>query len=108
MIFRWSDPISDQPAGEYGSTMDHRLEAYVADCCYGCQEARALAHDISTRFPDLAVQIIDLDEPGAERPSAVFAVPTYLLDGELLWLGNPSREEAAQHIANILKEIEET
>lgn len=84
--------------------MDHCLEVYVANYCYGCTEARALANELSTRFPDLDVAIVDLDQPGVERPSAVFAVPTYLLDGQLLWLGNPLREDAMQHIVNVLEE----
>lgn len=84
--------------------MDHRLEVYVASYCYGCDEARALAGVIADRFPDLHVDVVDLDDPESERPSAVFAVPTYLLDGELLWLGNPRREDATQRIADFLQE----
>lgn len=87
--------------------MDHRLEVYVADHCYGCTEARALAKEVATRFPALDVEIINLDQLGTKRPSEVFAVPTYLLDGELLWLGNPSREDAVQDIANFLKQSQE-
>ncbi|MFQ5855850.1 MAG: thioredoxin family protein [Anaerolineae bacterium] len=83
--------------------MDHRLEAYVADGCYGCGEARAIAKEISTRFPELQVDIINLDDPKAERPFSVFAVPTFLLNGELLWLGNPQREDAVQQIAAFLQ-----
>jgi len=81
----------------------HRLEAYISDDCYGCGEARAIAEEISTRFPNLEVQIISLDAPEAQRPSAVFAVPTFLLNGELLWLGNPRRQDAVQQIADLLK-----
>lgn len=88
--------------------MNHRLEVYVADFCYGCMEARALANEVSTQFPEIEVAIIDLNEPGAERPDAVFAVPTYLLDGELLWLGNPPREDAVQHFVNLLEKDRET
>ncbi len=83
--------------------MNYRLEIYVADCCYGCTEARALADSISTRFPGLQVEVISLAAPGTERPASVFAVPTYLLNGELLWLGNPRREDAIAEIQSILE-----
>ena len=84
--------------------MNHRLEAYISESCYGCGEARAIAQEISTRFPDLQVEVINLDDPDVECPPAVFAVPTFLLNGELLWLGNPPRSDAVQQIANFLQE----
>lgn len=84
--------------------MKHLLEIYTADCCYGCKEARALAEEISKQFPHLQVETVNLDKPGTERPAAVFAVPTYLLDGELLWLGNPHREDAIQQITTVLED----
>lgn len=84
--------------------MSHRLEIYVADYCYGCTEAHALAGSISAQFPELQVEVISLAAPGTERPASVFAVPTYLLNGELLWLGNPRREDAIGEIQNILED----
>lgn len=84
--------------------MNHRLEAYISDDCYGCGEAREIAREISARFPNLEVEIVSLDSPEAERPSAMFAVPTFLLNGELLWLGNPRREDAVQQVADLLQE----
>lgn len=82
--------------------MGHRLDVYLADGCYGCAEARALADNISTQFPGLQVEIFNLDDPDTERPTSVFAVPTFLLDGELLWLGNPRREDALTQLTNYL------
>lgn len=87
--------------------MNHHLQAYVSEGCHGCGEARAIAQEISTRFPDLHVEVINLDESGARRPSAVFAVPTFLLNGELLWLGNPHRKDAVEQIASFLQEDQE-
>jgi alkyl hydroperoxide reductase subunit AhpF len=88
--------------------MNHRLEAYVSEDCYGCGEAREIARELSVRFPDLRVEVIDVDASGIERPPAVFAVPSFLLNDELLWLGNPRREDAVQQIANFLQEAQET
>ncbi len=79
------------------------LEVYVADWCPGCEEAREMAQMMATLFPKLQVQVIDIDEPGREIPASVFAIPTYLLNGEVLWLGNPHREEAIAHIRSLLQ-----
>ena len=87
-----------------GTSMRHlSLKVYVADWCPGCEEAREMARMMSALFPNLQVQIIDIDEPATEIPASVFAIPTYLLNGELLWLGNPRREEAIARIHSLLE-----
>lgn len=66
------------------------LEIYVAPGCLGGDAARRLAGLAQgLGLADLEVRLIDLGDPGATRPAAVFAVPTYLLDGRVLSLGNP-------------------
>ncbi len=88
--------------------MKHFLQIYVSDCCPGSNEARAMAQMMSATFPELRVQVINLDQPGTQVPMTVFATPTYLLDGELLWLGNPRREEAIDCIHTLLNLHRET
>jgi hypothetical protein len=67
------------------------LEIVVAGACLGCGDARMLAELLmNANPPGLSVRLIDLDVPGAVRPAAVFAVPTYVLDGKILSLGNPA------------------
>lgn len=83
--------------------MQLSLEVYVADWCPSCEEAREIARMVAARFSKLQVQVIDIDEPETEVPAMVFAIPTYLLNGELLWLGNPRREEAVEHIHTLLQ-----
>lgn len=74
-----------------GSTEARRLlEIYVAGGCIGCETARRIVSDLRARsLPGLDVRLIDLHAPGAVRHPAVFAVPTYLLDGRVISLGNP-------------------
>lgn len=75
-----------------------RLEIVVAPDCLGCEQARAIAAEVRARFPGVDV---DLIEVGRERPvpAIVFATPTYLLDGVVVSLGNPSREHLAELIS---------
>ncbi|MDP9473594.1 MAG: hypothetical protein M3Q71_23525 [Chloroflexota bacterium] len=66
------------------------LEIYVAPGCLGCETAHGLAAMVRDLAPpEFEVRLIDLSEPDAIRPPAVFAVPTYLLDGRVISLGNP-------------------
>jgi hypothetical protein len=74
------------------------LDVVVAPDCRGCEEARVVASEIRRRFPDLRVNLIELDgrQPPPER---VVATPTYLLDGTVVSLGNPRLAEKEGVIA---------
>lgn len=67
-----------------------RLDIYVTPECFGCAQARQLVDDLRRcHLSAVEVNLIDLSDPAVVRPAAVFAVPTYLLDGQILSLGNP-------------------
>lgn len=69
------------------------LEVYVVADCFGCDRARELVAWLAAmNLPQLDVRLIHLDEHGTARPPAVFAVPTYLLNGRVLSLGNPDEQ----------------
>lgn len=66
------------------------LEIYIAPDCFGCETARNLARAVqSLARADLEVRLLDLSNPAVIRPASVFAVPTYVLDGRVISLGNP-------------------
>ena len=66
------------------------LDIYVLPGCFGYDRARQLANDVRRcRLPGVEVSLIDLSDPATVRPEPVFAVPTYLLNGRVLSLGNP-------------------
>jgi hypothetical protein len=73
--------------------MQIKLEVYVDQACPGCDYARGLAEQVRERMPEVDVVVVDLSKPQANRPEEVFAVPTYLLDGKTLSLGNPGLEQ---------------
>ena len=67
-----------------------RLDIYIDDCCETCDHARQIAEHVRERMPQVEVNLIELT---GDKPDSVFAVPTYLLDGATLFLGNPSEAE---------------
>ncbi|MCP4428174.1 MAG: hypothetical protein GY803_27110 [Chloroflexi bacterium] len=71
------------------------LRVYVADDCWSCLETRRITTDIASQFPEVAVELLALDDA---PPDDVFAVPTYLLNGRVIFLGNPTREELSQKL----------
>ena len=69
------------------------LDVYLSSHCFGCSEARRLAAAAERRFPRLRVRVVDLDREPAARPEQLVAVPTYMLDGQVIALGNPRQRD---------------
>ena len=78
------------------------LVVVISGHCPQCTEAVEIAHRVALEFPALAVQIVHLDRPRTVKPEAVFAVPTYLLDQRIIWLGNPSMDEIRKRLSSVL------
>ena len=47
-------------------------------------------------FPEATVELVDIQ--GSPLPEYVFAVPTYVLNGRVISLGNPTRQELSQKL----------
>jgi alkyl hydroperoxide reductase subunit AhpF len=74
--------------------MPNALDVYVSSECPNCGEAARLAEEAAVRYPDVVVRVIDLDQlDGNPPPDPVVAVPTYLLNGRVVSLGNPYPED---------------
>lgn len=73
-----------------------KLEIYVTDNCWSCEESRRLAAEVKAQVTNVEVELVDLDS--GRRPSYVFAAPTYVLDGKVIFLGNPHWEELHQKL----------
>ena len=75
------------------TTVARRLDVYVANHCPNCADTLALADEAAARFSDLVVRVIDLEHDQGPLPDHIVAVPTYVLDGRTISLGNPDPEE---------------
>jgi hypothetical protein len=72
------------------------LRIYVTRACAFCEHARALGRRVADEVPSVDLEVVDLEEPRAELPPEVVAVPAFLVDGKLFSLGNPSWERLAE------------
>jgi alkyl hydroperoxide reductase subunit AhpF len=81
------------------------LEIYVAIDCQTCARALELADAVARQYPGLIVEVIDVSETEAAVPDAVFAVPTYVLDGRVVSLGNPSVDDLTEMIDSALTSL---
>jgi hypothetical protein len=73
-----------------------KLDVYIEESCWGCAESKRIVADIAPQFPGVDFELRNLDD--ARRPDTVFATPTYVLDGRVIFMGNPTREELVQRL----------
>ena len=71
------------------------LTVYVHNYCPGCDYIDEVVTQMAQNYPQVDVQIVDLDDPQADVPDGVFATPTYMLDERVVSLGNPSLEQVS-------------
>jgi hypothetical protein len=80
----------------------HRLSLYITSDCFSCQESVSIISEVAKRFPELITEVVNLENAGAVKPDEVFAVPTYLMDGKMLFMGNPYLETMISSIRDVL------
>ncbi len=78
------------------------LRIYIARHCPSCEEALRLAEEVKGRYAKLNLELIDLEMEGSKNFDDVFSVPTYVLDGKTLALGNPAPDELFSRLAQAL------
>lgn len=74
------------------------LHIYIADDCWSCEETRRIAADAARQFPQIQIELCNMAQ---DRPDDVFAVPTYVLNGRVIFLGNPTRADLAQKLTAV-------
>jgi hypothetical protein len=83
--------------------MATELDIYVERGCFNCDHAERIAGLVRDQLPAVSVRVIDLADPGVNRPQGVFAVPTYLLNGERFSLGNPDERDLLDRIQAVME-----
>lgn len=69
------------------------LHVYIAADCRVCERTRQIVAEVRALRPDYPIELIDLDQAGASKPSAVFGTPTYCLGERIISLGNPAPQD---------------
>lgn len=79
----------------------HQIMIYVAQHCGTCEYSYQVAEEIRREFPQVQVHIVDLEQTTEVIPEVVFATPTYLLNGRVWSLGNPSPEQVEETLSHL-------
>ncbi|MCA1626675.1 MAG: hypothetical protein LC742_01750 [Acidobacteria bacterium] len=78
------------------------LRIYIARHCPSCEEAKRLAGEVRKRFARVKIELIELDAEGSRNLDDVFSVPTFVLDGRTVYLGNPAPAELFTRLTEAL------
>jgi len=81
-----------------------RLDVYVQASCLACDEALRTVERARATWPGLEARVQWVDAPGVRPPPEVFAVPTLMLDGDLVSLGTPAWPELAARVRQAFEE----
>ncbi len=85
-----------------GQSEQPSLAIYVSAHCPVCEYAHDVAELIRRNFAQVQVRLVDIHGVQEIIPEAVFATPTYLLNGRLWSLGNPSLEKIYETFQNFV------
>lgn len=77
------------------------LEIYVDPACRVCRRSLVLGDEIRDSFPEVRVKVIELGQELGAHESLVTATPTFVLDGVVLALGNPTRVQLERAIRGL-------
>ncbi len=69
------------------------LDIYVAEHCFGCDEALRLAEEAGSHLTGVLINVRRVDEMAKDDLPDIIATPSYYLNGRLLFLGNPELQE---------------
>lgn len=80
-----------------------RLQIYVKDACPSCDRSRTLASEIASEYNQVRIEIIEIETLQSESwPEALFATPTWLMNGRRYCLGTPNARGLRQKLDAIL------
>ncbi len=69
------------------------LEVYIDKDCFACGRAEAIAREVDERFPAIRITVVNRAVEDGPHAHLVIATPTYVLNGRIFKLGNPTVDE---------------
>lgn len=96
------DTVKSMAEGQDTSPSPITVDIYIAQHCTNCAYAYEIFDEIRQHFPQVRVHLIDIETTTEPIPEAVFATPTYLLNGRVWSLGNPSPAQVHETLSRFL------
>ncbi|SDA37475.1 thioredoxin family protein [Methanobrevibacter millerae] len=83
-----------------------KIEVFKTDSCPHCPAAVSAAENAKAKFGDqIDVEIVNANDPAnidRAREYRIMAVPTVVIDGEVVFIGAPSDDELIEKLESLL------
>jgi len=87
-----------KPRRKRGVNM-RNLTIYIKDNSFPCAEAIDLASRIKSRLPQVELEIVNIDRSCDDNSIIVNEEPVFVLDHEVLHIGNPDEEALVEALS---------
>jgi hypothetical protein len=77
------------------------LTVYTATHCPVYNRTWNLIAQLHQHCPQIPLQVINLDDPHTEWPAFVIGTPTYVWNGQVIFLGNPSQTDLISQLSRM-------
>jgi hypothetical protein len=78
--------------------MLNQLQVYYDLNCSTALFTQELIGSVRNVHPGLSIEIVDLNKPDSQIPESLIAVPAYLLNGNTIFMGNPTRQALIERL----------
>ena len=79
------------------------VTVYVSQHCEICGYTYEVVEFIRTHFPQVEIRLVDIATAAEDIPDVIFATPTYVLNGKVWSLGNPSHEKVRKDLNTLCR-----
>ena len=79
--------------------MDKHLQVYFDSACITSKATLELIASVRNQPLGLSIEVVDLFDPDNQVPKTVFALPTFILNGAPIILGNPTLQNLIDRLA---------
>ncbi len=83
------------------------LDVYVETGCLICSLSEELARRVEANYPQVVVRVMDGSSLAAVRVESIVAAPTFLINGHIFKLGNPSYDELREAVERTIRDTSE-
>lgn len=77
----------------------HSLTIYVKDNSFQCGKAIDLASKVKQRLPQIELEVVNIDRSCDEDSIIVSEEPVFVLDNEVLHIGNPDEDALVEALS---------
>lgn len=77
------------------------LTVYTATHCPAYGRTWNLVAQLHQQYPQMPLQVINLEDPTIEWPVFVIGTPTYVWNGQVIFMGNPSKSDLLSQLSRM-------